>query len=163
MSNAVITVANAAELMSALAAATGGETIRLQAGNYGDFGLWNVRDTFVNNYTSAVTITSANPDDLAVFTAVGLNGVKNLSFDAVKFDYTATAGDPDWARPFNIENSTGITIANSVFEGALDYTYSRPAPAPAMASPSLTHRTSPSTKTSSSIGPGQPYLAVSRI
>ena len=29
------------------------------------FGLWNVRDTFVNNYTSAVTITSANPDDLA--------------------------------------------------------------------------------------------------
>ena len=118
MSN-TITVSNATGLMSALAGATGGETIQLQPGNYGRLALWNGRETFVNNYTSPVTITSANPDDLAFFTSVSLDGVKNLSFDSIKFDYTAAAGAVDWTRPFNVESCAGISIANSVFDGDL--------------------------------------------
>src|SRR5262249_13971181 len=122
--HALIQASSVSELMSALATATGGETILLKAGNYGNLSLDNVHNPFVNNYVSRIMIKSANPDDLAVFTSVQLTGVKNVTFDSVRFDYSAAAGAPDWTRPFAVDSCSGITVANSVFDGDLDYTYS---------------------------------------
>ena len=94
MSNTVITVANAAELMSALAGATGGETIRLQAGNYGDLSALERTRHVRQQLHQCGHDHVRQPETIwRVFTSMQLTGVKNLSFDSVKFDYTATAGD----------------------------------------------------------------------
>ena len=111
-----IAVSTASELMSALAGATGGETILLAAGNYGDLNLWNVRQPFAK-FASEVTIKSANSSDPAVFNHMSLEGVENLTLDGVKLDYNAVSGASDWEIPFKIGGPNHITIRNSTFDG----------------------------------------------
>ena len=71
-----IFVSGAAELTTALQNATGGETIVLANGNYGSL-------TLEKNYTSYVTIQSANPLG-AFFNGIGLHNVTYVIFDGVK-------------------------------------------------------------------------------
>jgi parallel beta-helix repeat protein len=102
-------VSSAAELLTALASATAGTTILLAPGNYGDLNL-NAQ------FSGEVTIKSADLSDLAVFTSVSLNNVKNLTFDTVKFDYVWN-GQPEYTSTVYINDSSSISINNSVFDG----------------------------------------------
>jgi hypothetical protein len=105
-----IVVSTPAELNSALASATGGETILLKGGDYGVFNSGARPAT-------TVTLASADPANPAVFTGMTLSKAANLTLDGISFDYTYKAGDPTWLRPFNVNDSTGIAIRNSVFDG----------------------------------------------
>lgn len=117
-SGTVIDVATAEELMAALEQATGGETIRLAPGDYGLLKLVALYD--INpwaDYASEVTITSADPTDPGVFSALAFAGVGNITFDGVVFDYDAASGD---SKPFEVTHgSHHVTIRNSVFDGDL--------------------------------------------
>lgn len=107
-----LTVSSAAELNQALSSATGGETILLAAGDYGRLNLNGTQ------FASNVTIKSADANTPATISEMRLNGVSNLSFDSVLFDYTFN-GEATSYRPFQIQNSSGITVTNSVFSGDL--------------------------------------------
>ena len=113
---AIYNVSNSAELYDALANAQGGDTIELAGGDYGALNL-SASSGFDVTYSSPVVIVSADPSAPASFSSMVLNGVANLTFDNVEFDYTFSAGDPSHVSPFSIANSADITIRNSVFEG----------------------------------------------
>ena len=113
-----IFVSSAAELMAALATATGGETIVMSAGHYGNLSL-NVSSHPFAAFASEVTLTSADASNPAVFSSVALNGVSNLTFDGVTIDYEAAPGEGTWTKGFSILNSDHITISNTLFDGDL--------------------------------------------
>lgn len=115
----IISVSNAEELMNALASATGGDTIELAKGDYGQLNLLTFKTFGVKAvYDTPVTITSVDPDERASFSGIDLQGVENLTFDNVVFDSNYT-GSALWVAPFRISDSTGITIRNSLFQGEL--------------------------------------------
>ena len=115
----IFSVSNAGELKSALTSATGGDTIELDGGDYGQLDLLTFQTFGVKAiYDSPVTITSADPDDRASFSGIDLREVKNLTFDNVVFDSNYTGGTV-WMSPFSVKKSSGITIRNSLFEGEL--------------------------------------------
>ena len=99
--NTTITVTSTAGLYDALSKATGGETIKLAAGNYGDFNL-SAKSGFDITFASNVTITSADPAHAASFSGMDLRGVANLTLDKVVFDYKFAAGDKIYERPFSV-------------------------------------------------------------
>ncbi|WP_420587362.1 right-handed parallel beta-helix repeat-containing protein [Ruegeria sp.] len=110
MSTTII-VTSKAELDQALSQAQGGETILLQAGDYG-------RLNINTQYASNVTIKSADPNAPAEISELRVNGASNVTFEDVTFDYTFN-GEPQSYRPFQIQNSSNITIKNSTFDGDL--------------------------------------------
>ena len=116
MANTVINVSNANELHNALASATGGETILLAGGNYGDLYL-GPSSSYSVKFPSNVTIKSVDPNAPASFSTLNMDYASNLTFDGVKFDYTFKPGDVYFYRPFDIMGSSNITIKNSVFDG----------------------------------------------
>ncbi len=113
---ATITVSTAAGLRTALANATGGETILLAPGDYGDLGLGN-NSGFNVDFPSNVTIISADPLRPASFSWLTLDSVSNLTIDSVVLDYTFKAGDPLYIAPFSVNASQNVTIRNSTFSG----------------------------------------------
>lgn len=115
MTTTTITVSTAAELLSALAASTGGETILLEGGDYGALSL-SAKNKFDLDL-EGVTIKSADPENPAVFSTMLLHSVSNLTIDGVVFDYTFAAGDLSYTKPFQVASSSGITIINSTFDG----------------------------------------------
>ena len=114
----IYTVSTSDELYEALAKAQGGDEIRLASGDYGELKLWE-HSGFDVTFDSPVTITSADPDAPASFSGMGLNGVANLTFDNIVFDYTYDASHATFHKPFRITESENITITNSVFDGDL--------------------------------------------
>lgn len=111
-----ITVSTQKELIAALGQATGGETILLASGDYGDLQL--AARTKINlTYSSEVTIAAANPQAPPVFTGLDLRGVTNLSFEGVTFDYTFAEGHPLYLRPFKATGCTNIEFNNCTFDG----------------------------------------------
>jgi PKD repeat protein len=114
----ILSVSNAQELRKALVDAKGGETIKLASGDYGQLDLKTAATFGVKAiYDNPVTITSADPDDQALFSGIDLRGVKNLTFDNVIFESNYT-GSSTWVSPFTV-SGTGITFRNSLFEGKL--------------------------------------------
>lgn len=113
---ATLTVSNLAQLYSALATATSGQTILLQGGNYGDLYLGS-RSGFDITFPSNVTIKSADATNPAVFSSANVIGAANLTFDGITFDYTFKAGDKISTGPFRFADSDNITIRNSTFDG----------------------------------------------
>ncbi len=111
-----ITVSSYAGLVKALSGATGGEKIVLAAGDYGKLMLTEGRSIF-SKMASEVTITSADPNHPASFSGMSLTGLKNITFDHVKFDYTAEPGAAVANSPFNLTKCSNITIINSEFDG----------------------------------------------
>ena len=114
-------VTEAAGLAEALAAARGGETIRLAPGNYGLLGLSGRPDQTGKDrrYAAPVTLTSADPADPAVFSSALVTHVDNLVIDGLHFDYRFSAADPIWQAPFRFEGCQDLVIRNSVFDGDL--------------------------------------------
>jgi hypothetical protein len=106
----IISVANAAELYAALSSAQGGDRIELAPGNYGDVDIGG-------NFTSDVTIVSADPANPAVFTGMDLVGT-HIVLDRISFEYSDSPGANREFSPFDIDNSSFITVRNSVFTGA---------------------------------------------
>jgi len=111
----VIRVASRDALYSALETAKGGDSILLAAGDYGSVNLGSKNGSF--QYQSAVTIASESPDAPATFSGMTANGVANLIFDGINFDYTYAQGDIRSTRPFAVNNSDNVTIRNSTFDG----------------------------------------------
>ena len=106
-----ITVTSAAELNQALSQATGGETILLAAGNYGKLSLNG------KQFSSNVTIKSADPNASASFSEAHLNGASNVTFDTIKFDYTYSPGDYHFQNKFSVTHRSNITFQHSNFDG----------------------------------------------
>lgn len=104
------------ELMAALGAARGGETILLAGGSYGSLKLTPYIAIDVN-FPDTVTLVSADPSAPAVFSGLGLNQVSNLTIQSVVFDYSFTEGDTPNTRNFVVDKSRNITIRDSLFEG----------------------------------------------
>jgi len=111
-----IYVSSTEELYEVLATCTGGETILLEPGEYGDLTL-NSNSGFDITFADTVTIASADPDDPAVFSTMKCHGGENITFDGIYFDYTFTEGDDSWYRPFEINDSTNIEVVNCTFDG----------------------------------------------
>ena len=111
-----IVVSSSSELYTALAHAQGGDTILLEPGDYGKLVL-NGKSGFDITFSGNVTLTSADPENAAALSGLTVDGVANLTFDGLIFDYTFSEGHPTWAKPFTIANSENVTIRNSVFDG----------------------------------------------
>lgn len=112
----VISVSDAAGLRAALQDAQAGDQISLAGGDYGKL-LLKPSATLDVDFPEGVVIKSADPEDPAVFTGLDLRDVSNLRFEGVTFDYQYTAGDPVWLRPFHMQDSHNIEIANATFVG----------------------------------------------
>jgi Right handed beta helix region len=112
----IIEIATAKDLIDALRNATGGETLRLAAGDYGKLRLVG-KDGSLPNYSSPVTITSADPKQKAVFRSVSLTKASNLKFIDLDFDYVADYAASQSASPFKLMESSNITFQNVVFDG----------------------------------------------
>ena len=111
-----VTVSNATELAAAVRAATVDTTIVLKAGNYGKLYLGAWKQPSLTD-SSHLTIVSENPKKPAVFSAMEMVGVKNVTVDGVVFDYNQKSGQGVSHRFAFVENSKNITISNSVFDG----------------------------------------------
>ena len=111
-----IMVSTLSELYAALASAEGGETIALAPGNYGELFLGK-KSYFDITFPSNVTITSADPNNPAVFTDLDIREASNLTLDSLVFDYTFIPGQPISVKPFKISGGENITVSNSTFDG----------------------------------------------
>ena len=111
----IIDISTPPELLQVLAKAKGGETLRLAPGQYGELRL---REN-VGPFTSPVTIVSADANRRAVFNAVNLQGVSNLNFVDLTFDYVAKYAASLSGSPFKVMASANITFQNVVFDGDL--------------------------------------------
>lgn len=110
-SSATITVASASELEAALANASGGETILLEEGNYGDGNFSGL------SFDSAVTIKSASTDALASFETILVHDSSNVTFDSIDVDFTPDEDTVAWNAAIRVLDSDGITFTNSVVTG----------------------------------------------
>lgn len=114
MSIAVITVRNSTELREAverLAAGEGG-TVVMEAGRYA----LDLRDA-QGRVDAPVRLTSADPENPAVFTNVTMHGRENVSIDNVVFDSRDVAVS-NHHRDLELTGSKGISVSDSVFRGA---------------------------------------------
>jgi hypothetical protein len=93
-----------AELHTALSSAQGGDRIELAGGDYGSLDISGV------NFTSDVTIVSADPSDPAVITRLELDNSSHLVLDGLVFS----------GGKSKVTDSSYITVRNSVFAGTLD-------------------------------------------
>lgn len=113
-----IQVSSVKELYAALSTATGEVVIELAPGTYERVDIWSGRG-FDVNFDGPVTIRSADPEHPAIIQQLKVTGASNLVFDNLIFDFDAPPGAPYYLRPFQINNCTGITVKNSVFDGDL--------------------------------------------
>lgn len=99
---ATIKVSNQAQLLSALKTATGGDTILLADGNYGEV-------TLKNKFSSAVTIKAEHAQG-ADFTKITLSDASNLAFDGLDLQYS-----------FNATSSSNISVKNLTSDSMLSF------------------------------------------
>ncbi len=109
-----INVSTAAGFVAALRSAKGGETILLASGNYGDINIGHI------NPTSNVTIKSANPDNDAVFTALRLTSVSNLTFDDVDVSRAGLVTTRTDRSTVVINGGKNITLVGVDINGSLN-------------------------------------------
>lgn len=103
-----ITVSSKQELIDAILSVSGGETIALEPGDYGDLQIRNYygarvsidgEETLYNSpITSPVTLTSANDNDRAVLRSIHIYGADNWVIKGLSF------------RPVNSAKSTAIDV-----------------------------------------------------
>ena len=104
---ATVTVSNTNELWTALQHAHGGDTILLKAGTYDAVGVYNL------NFSSAVTIQSADPAHQAVINNLDVEGSSNVVFNQLHL--TTTTG----AAATVASSSHDITFTNDTFQGTV--------------------------------------------
>ena len=101
----IFQVSTKADMASALAVATGGDVISLKGGDYTDVKLSGLK------FDTPVTITSADPNDPAVFSNVTLNQVDGLTFKDVEVEVVSGTG-------LIIANSKNVVVDDVEFHGA---------------------------------------------
>lgn len=104
-----VSVANAAQLSSALAFAKSGDVITLTAGDYGHLNLKNL------HFAEDVTIKAAAGVEVS-FSKVNLVKVTNVTFDGILFDQNDKSGG---SKNFVFNQTKGVDIVNSTFDGTL--------------------------------------------
>lgn len=104
-------VSSASQLAAALEVASGGDRIKLAPGDYGDVDFDNM------DFSSAVTITSADPSNMASFNTIGIYESSNLTFDGIEVDFEPTADTLDFSSGVKASYSQNITFRNSDFSG----------------------------------------------
>jgi parallel beta-helix repeat protein len=109
-----ITVDDRGELLSALASASGGDTILLRDGNYGSV-------TVSEDYSSMVTVRAEDPLGAAM-TGLTLSGATNVRFDGVKVD-SGVNGGPGGKIVAVVNGSKSVEIVNSEVTGKEDGVY----------------------------------------
>ena len=109
MSISTITVSNSSELKSALSNASGGETIVLKNGYYGDLTISN------ENYNSSVNIVAENNLG-ADFGKVTVTKSSNISFDGLDTNDFAVYD----TSHVTIKNSYGIIYLKNVYHADID-------------------------------------------
>ena len=102
-----------AALQDAMSTAAPGTVIVLAAGDYGTLDLGGL----VMPPDQPLVLRGPEGGGEARITGLLLQGVENLVFENIVFDYSFTPGDPPHLRPFQINESQGITIRRSVFDG----------------------------------------------
>jgi hypothetical protein len=111
-----VRIGSTAELERALGKAKGGERIELAPGRYDRLTLTGRRGVPVT-WPSAVTVTSADPNNPATLSALDLRFVDNLTFTNLVFGYRFSAGDIQRTKPFMLRDVSRITIRASQFKG----------------------------------------------
>ena len=106
-------IATPAALQQALLAPSPGDVLLLAPGNYGQLDLRGL----VMPPDQPLVLRGADQGGPAVMTGMRLSSVENLVLENLTFDYTYAPGDPGHLRPFQINDSQGITIRHSVFDG----------------------------------------------
>lgn len=107
----IVNVANAAQFKKAIGALKAGDTLRLAPGNYGALTLNNVK------MSGKVTIESANPARPAVLGRTLLTNVNNLSFENLKFSWSAPAQLISPPGIMEVKQSSNVHVLNSEFVG----------------------------------------------
>ncbi len=102
-----ISVANQVQLVTALQASTGGETIVLAAGSYGDLALSRFQ------FTEQVTIKGGT------FNSIALVGVKGLTFDDSTVNLPPTMTSNAGTQAIRVSNSSNIAITDAKITGGL--------------------------------------------
>jgi hypothetical protein len=105
----VITVGSSAALTDALSLAQGGDTILLEAGTYSGLHLSGL------SFSSAVTITSADPAHQATLTNFNMSNVNGLTFRGLEMSAQAPS-----SPAYNIYTSQNITLDHVSVHGSLD-------------------------------------------
>ncbi|MFN3937463.1 MAG: right-handed parallel beta-helix repeat-containing protein [Gemmobacter sp.] len=106
-------------LHAALAAAKGGETILLAPGHYGELSINpRARNGYDGKFPTEVTITSADASNPASFGRLFLDGVTNMTFSNLLFDYRVEEGvNATRDRPFRAEYTTNVKFLDNEFRG----------------------------------------------
>ncbi|WP_109314025.1 LamG domain-containing protein [Ruegeria sp. AU67] len=112
---ATITVSSTSQLLSALSSAKGGDTILLSPGSYGGVKFNNL------SYDSMVTIKSADSDNPAVFSGVGIDNTSHLRIDDVKV--ASPSNGSSTSKLVSITDSNHVEFLNSEVHGKIDNTY----------------------------------------
>ena len=107
---ATINVSNAAQLSAAISSAHAGDTILLAAGTYSGVVMQNL------NFTSAVTITSADAAHPATLTDLYVRGSSGLNFSNLELDASASTA----YFPFQVYGSSNVNMSHLWFHGSLD-------------------------------------------
>jgi Ca2+-binding RTX toxin-like protein len=105
-----INVTSAAELGSALATAQAGDTIYLAAGDYGDVSI-------KAKFAGAVTITSADPQNLATFHTLAVTGSQGVHLDNVGVTFTPTATTTASSPALKVDGSSDIAFTRGWVHG----------------------------------------------
>lgn len=108
---ATIIVSNANGLNAALAAAKGGDTIKLAAGNYGDFIVKG------KVFASDVTITSLSDTNPAQFHSLSITGSQGLNFVGLKVDFAPTETTMNFSSAVKISDSSDISFIGGEIKG----------------------------------------------
>jgi hypothetical protein len=104
------TVTGTAALLSALSQAQAGDTILLAAGVYSGVNLWGL------NYSSPVTIASADPAHMAQLRDLFVQNCSNITFQNLEMDTTGSTK----AFPFDIYSSSNLTFSSLKVHGTMD-------------------------------------------
>lgn len=113
------TVSSNGELFAAIEQLqeSGGGTVYVDAAG----GPYNLRLFQPGKETAAVTVTSLDPDDPAVFESVRLDLTQNLTFSGLSFDSSDVYGDrPGYVDDITVSRSSNITFENSIFRNVAD-------------------------------------------
>ncbi len=111
-----ITVSTLQELITALGQASGGETILLAPGSYGQLSL-TMKTGIDLTFPSNVTIAAADPAAPPVFSGLDLRDATNLVFRDITFDYSYQSGQAASFAAFVVEGGSGIAFTDCRFDG----------------------------------------------
>jgi parallel beta-helix repeat protein len=107
-------VSDSAGLSSALQAATGGDLILLESGNYGDVSIKNFNPAGVVQFRSADSANLAHFDTLAIRTS------QNISFGEMTIGRPLGSAEGNSTKMGYVTGSSNITFNDVHFQGSLD-------------------------------------------